>query len=117
MCYPKRSVSHQPHRSIAGAVALSLVHVPCCALPLAALIFGAGGVVAPWASRWSAWADWTLPVAFVVLAWSWWRVSRADLCAHVRRQRRILAAMTVLLVLSVVADHVVRPAVEVAATH
>ena len=119
MCYPKRAVAVEaaPHRSIAGAVALSLLHVPCGGLPLAALLFGAGGVVAPWAARWASWADWTLPVAFAVLAVSWWRVSGPHRCARVRRQRWILVGMTSLLMASVLADHLLLPAVAVAAAH
>ena len=117
MCYPKPFVSHESHRSIASAVVLSLLHVPCCALPLAALVLGAGGVVAPWATRWAAWADWTLPVAFGVLALSWWRVSGSHRCARVRRQRWILAGLGVVLVASVVVDHIVLPTVAVAVAH
>jgi hypothetical protein len=114
MCYPNQSVNHERHRSIAAAVALSLLHVPCCALPLAALVLGAGGVVAPWAARWAAWAEWTLPVAFGVLALSWWRVSGPHRCARIRRQRRILAGVTVMLISSIVAEHFVIPTVAVA---
>ena len=106
-----------PHRSIAGAIALSAVHVPCCALPLIVLVFGASGAVAPWAARWTAWAHWTLPIAFAALAFSWWRISGPHRCARVRRQRRVLVGMTVLLVVSVVAGHLAPPVVAVAAAH
>jgi hypothetical protein len=109
-------VSHE-HRSIGGAVVLSLLHLPCCALPLAALVLGAGGVLVPWAERWSAWAEWTLPLAFVVLGLSWWRVAGPHSCPRVRRQRWILAGLTVVLVASVVVDHLVLPKVAVAAAH
>lgn len=96
---------------------MSAIHVPCCALPLAVLVFGASGVLAPWAARWTAWAHWTLPIAFGALAISWWRISGPHQCPRVRRQRRILMGMTVILVASVVAGHLVPPAVAVASTH
>lgn len=117
MCYRKPAVTHETHRSIGGAVALSLLHVPCCALPMVALLFGAGGAVAPWATRWAAWAEWTLPFAFAVVALSWWRVSGSHRCARIRRQRWILAAATALLLVSVVVDHVLFPTVAAAAAH
>ena len=116
MCYPNRAVP-SPHRSIAGAVVLSVLHVPCCALPLAVVIFGAGGALAPWAAHWSAWAHWTLPVAFGVLAYSWWRISGPHRCPRVRRQRRILVGMTAILVTSIVVAHWAPPAIAVAAAH
>jgi hypothetical protein len=110
-------VSHETHRSVGGAVALSLLHLPCCALPVVALFSGAGGALSPWAERWSAWAEWTLPIAFAVLALSWWRVSRSHRCAQVRRQRWILAVATAVLLVSVVTDHLLLPTAAVAAGH
>jgi hypothetical protein len=115
MCYSKLPVTHESHRSIGGAVALSLLHLPCCALPVIALLVGAGGAVAPWAARWAAFSEWTLPFAFAVLALSWWRVSGPHVCPKIRRQRWILAAATAVLLVSVVTDHLLLPAVAVAA--
>lgn len=108
---------HSDPRSIAGAVLLSLVHVPCCGLPMLTLLFGVSGAAAPWASRWAAWAAWTWPVAAVVLAWSWWRLAGAHTCPTVQRQRRILIAATAILVGSLVLGHVTLPWLGVAHAH
>ena len=94
---------HDRDPTIGGAVLLSLIHVPCCGAPLLVLALGMGGATTPWLGAWSEWAHWTIPVGAAAVAWSWWRLSGAHDCPHVRRQRWILSAATALLVLSLVA--------------
>jgi len=102
---------------VRGALALSLLHVPCCGLTLAVMLLGASGVAAPWIRELAHWAEWSVPFALGALGWSWWRLSRTHTCAAVRRQRWILVGAATLLVASVAVDHLVLPTLGMSVGH
>lgn len=94
---------HGRDPAVGGALLLSLVHVPCCGVPLLVLALGLGGTATPWLGTWAEWGHWTLPIGLAAVGWSWWRLSGADDCPHVRRQRWLVAGASVLVLLSLLA--------------
>jgi len=106
--------------SLWGGFSLALLGTTCCALPIALVALGMGGVVASlvsaipglaWLSQYKAV---TFSVTGVVLAYSWWRLRQANYCdlsfaKRLKWQRRILVASALILTVSMLAAYALLP--------
>ena len=106
--------------SLLGGFGLALLGTTCCALPIALVSLGMGGVVAslvatlPWLAWLSQYKAITFFITALVLAYSWWRLHRTGHCdltsaRLLKWQRRILAANSLIFIVSVFAAYALLP--------
>jgi len=102
---------------------LALLGTTCCALPIALVALGLGGVVAsmvsalPWLAALSKYKAITFSLTAIVLAYSAWRLrqmGRAGQCdiadgKRLRWQRRLLGLSTALFIIAVFAAYALLP--------
>ena len=102
------------------AAGLALLGSACCALPIALVALGMGGVVAsmisaiPWLTELSEYKSITFTLTGVLLAYSWWRVRRVSQCdvsegKRLRIQRIVLWTVTFVFVVSVFSAYALFP--------
>lgn len=106
--------------SLLSSFGLALLGTTCCALPIALVAVGLGGVVAsllsalPWLVWLSQYKAITFSLTALLLAYSGWRLHRGGQCdvdaARQRRwQQRFLALSTVLFSLALFAAYALLP--------
>ncbi|WP_372836455.1 hypothetical protein [Pontibacterium sp.] len=106
--------------SLLGGFGLALLGTTCCALPIALVTLGMGGVVAslvstlPWLAWLSQYKAITFSITALVLAYSWWRLHRTGQCdltsaRLLKWQRRILAANSLIFIVSVFTAYALLP--------
>jgi hypothetical protein len=109
--------------SVLGGFGLALLGTTCCALPIALVSLGMGGVVAslvaalPWLAWLSRYKAITFAITAAVLAYSWWRLRRTQLSAHcsledgrrLQWQKRLLGGSTVIFAISVLTAYLLLP--------
>ncbi len=102
------------------AAGLALLGSTCCALPIALVALGMGGVVAslisamPWLTDLSEYKGITFTLTGLLLAYSWWRVRRVSQCdvsegKRLRIQRIVLWTVTFVFVVSVFSAYALFP--------
>ena len=102
------------------AAGLALLGSTCCALPIALVALGMGGVVAslisamPWLTELSEYKSITFTLTGLLLAYSWWRVRRVSQCdvsegKRLRIQRIVLWTATFVFVVSVLSAYALYP--------
>jgi len=118
-----RAENIKTNSSLLGGFGLALLGTTCCALPIALVSLGMGGVVASlvsavpmlgWLSQYKAI---TFSVTALVLAYSWWRlrgVSQSSQCSleggkRLKWQKRLLAVSTAIFALAVFAAYALLP--------
>lgn len=111
---------NQTTAGIIGSAVLALAGATCCALPIALVALGLGGVVAsavsalPWLGVLAEYKTVTFSLTTVILSYSWWRLRRSSLCEvgegeRLRIQQIILWAITALFAASVFAAYALYP--------
>ncbi len=108
--------------SVFGSLGLAIIGGTCCALPIIFVALGMGGAVAsavsalPWLARLSEYKLITFSLTGAVLAYSYWRIHRAELCnmesaRTLLWQKRVLIVATVILMASMFAAFALLPVV------
>ncbi len=111
---------NQTTAGIIGSTVLALTGATCCALPIALVALGMGGVVAsavsalPWLGVLAEYKAVTFSLTAMILGYSWWRVRRSRLCEvgegdRLRVQQIILWAITALFAASVFTAYALYP--------
>ena len=111
---------NQTTAGIIGSAVLALAGATCCALPIALVALGLGGVVAsavsalPWLGVLAEYKAVTFSLTAVILSYSWWLLRRSSLCEvgeakRLRVQQIILWAITALFAASVFAAYALYP--------
>lgn len=106
--------------SVLGSLGLAILGSTCCALPVIFVALGLGGAVAsavsalPWLAKLSEYKSITFSLTGAVLAYSYWRIHRAELCdlesaRTLVWQKRVLIAATVILIASMFAAFALLP--------
>jgi mercuric ion transport protein len=109
--------------SLAGGLGLALLGTTCCALPIILVTAGMGSVVAsvvstlPWLASLSQYKGITFSITALVLAYSWWRLSRSGQSGQcvveegrrLKWQRRVLGISTVIFIAAVLAAYALLP--------
>lgn len=111
---------NQTTAGIIGSAVLTLTGATCCALPIALVALGLGGVVAsavtalPWLGVLAEYKAVTFSLTAVILSYSWWRLRRARLCEvgegeRLRAQQIILWTISALFAASVFSAYALYP--------
>jgi len=108
--------------TVLGSLSLAIIGSTCCALPIIFVALGMGGAVAsavsalPWLAKLSEFKLITFSLTGAVLAYSYWRIQRAELCEMESArtllwQKRVLIVATVILMASMFAAFALLPVV------
>ncbi len=111
---------NQTTAGIIGSALLALTGATCCALPIALVALGLGGVVAsaasalPWLGVLAEYKAVTFGLTALILGYSWWRIQRSSLCetgerGRLRAQKIILWVISALFAASVFAAYALFP--------
>ncbi len=106
--------------SIVGGTTLALLGASCCALPIALVALGLGGVVAstvsvlPWLNVLAQYKLITFSMTALTIAYSWWRIRKAGQCdleqgRMLRAQRIVLRVITAIFGASLFAAYLLYP--------